>query len=99
MPNETLALGEKICRELGINSHGKTFIRWLCHYLAELIVTEGCATKEERTKIRIQIVDTVRKIWTQRNDLNRDIRSLENLEGIIGVIRFQNERILPNNRS
>lgn len=92
-PNETLALGERIVRELGISSHGNTFSRWLCHYLAELIVAERSTANDDRKEIQTTIVETISKIWTRRNDFQRDIHSLEHLHQVLGTIRFQQEGI------
>lgn len=95
-PNETLALGERIVRKLKVSSHGRTVSRWLCHYLAELLIAERCAIGEKRTEIRSSIDDTIRKIWSQRNDITDDISSLESLVRVIRNMCVIDEATQPN---
>lgn len=63
-PEDVLSLGRRIACEIGAQDDRNTLGRWLAHHLAELI---GAAETDIAAADRA--VDTILRIWAQREDL------------------------------
>lgn len=83
-PNEILALGERIVRELNILPHD-TLSSWLAHHIAELLLAEKNANDTDRPGIQLQIIETILKICAQRQYLP-NVNPLNHLDTVLKKI-------------
>jgi hypothetical protein len=87
-PNEILALGERIVRELELEPGVDTLGRWLAHHLAELILAARESEGAQREIAQKTAVDLILKIWSRRHDVPGGANPLRKLEEVIAILRF-----------
>lgn len=87
-PNEILALGDRIVRELELEPGVDTLGRWLAHHLAELILAAREAKGAQREIAQKKAVDLTLKIWSRRHDVPGGANPLRKLEEVIAILRF-----------
>lgn len=84
---EIINLGKKLVKEFTTNERISLTLRWMAHYLAELITKAENETdpveKENKTK---QASELVLSIWMHRYNLPRQVRPLGNLAQAVGVL-------------
>lgn len=89
---ETIALGKKLIEEFSTHSKRNTTLRWMGHYLAELIKSaeiEKIASK--RTQKEKEIVKLILDIWKARPYFPKQIGPLSGLAGAVEVIKSLEE--------
>ena len=68
-PNDVVALGRRIVRELGLDRTSDTLARWMSHRLAELIMIQETSTSERRrNRAAKETEDLVLRLWARRTD-------------------------------
>jgi hypothetical protein len=96
---ETIKLGEKLVKELGLEYSVNTLARWMSHYIAELIQKiDNADTKEEKKILQKECCDVILNLWSQKENLPIK-KPLEDLKPVIEVLQVLREKkeigILP----
>jgi hypothetical protein len=86
-PNEILALGANIVRDLELEPSVDTLGRWMAHHLAEVMLKAEKASGRERQAAQAKAIELILKLWSRRHDLPGRIHPLKQLEGAISVLR------------
>lgn len=87
MPNEVLALGTRIVRELELQPSVDTLSRWMAHHLAEIMLVAERAEGTERDTAREKAADLILRLWARRNELPGQVNPLKELGDVIAVLR------------
>lgn len=82
-----MALGERIVRELNIHPCD-TLSSWLAHHIAELLLAEKNANDTDRPSIQLQTIETILKIWAQRQFLPGNVNPLNHLDRVLKKINL-----------
>ena len=83
---ETLELGRRLTKELGIDQSVDTLGRWMAHYIAELILNAEKVSAEERPAKTRTCCEEILKLWNHRYVLPEGKRPFEELEPILRAI-------------
>lgn len=86
-PNEVLALGDRLVRELELDQNNNTLARWLAHHLAEVMLQARNTEGAKKAATEAKAVDLILKLWASRHELPNDSHPLKQFEGIIKVLR------------
>ncbi len=83
MPEDVLALGRALVKELGLDPGVDTLCRWMAHYIAELITDAETAKAEDRSAKFSLCADAIFKLWEHRFELPDGKRPFEDFEPIL----------------
>ncbi len=88
-----MALGNRLVKELGMDSSVDTLGRWMAHYVAELIDAAENAPLKERPTLEKKCFDAILELWSHHSKFPNGMRPFEDLEPIIRTLRCLD----PNN--
>lgn len=82
-----IKLGEKLVKELRLESSNNTLGRWMSHYIAELIQKTKQSTKEkEKCILQKECCETILKLWSNRIHLPNSARPFNEIEPFLKII-------------
>lgn len=88
---ETIALGKKLIKELGIEQTSNTLARWMAHYIAELMVEAQNAKGAKKAKLEKECFEMILKLWGNRRKLPGNASPLSNFTNALQVLNGLNE--------
>jgi|SRR6056297_87763 len=87
-----LKLGEKIVKELQLEHTGNTLVRWMIHYISELMEKADKAPAGKRKEqLRKECCETILELWQNREFLPMN-KPLQNLNPILEILEVFKER-------
>lgn len=97
-PNEILALGSQIVRELDLADSNDTLGRWMAHHLADLIHQANTVTGEQKAAAETRAVDLTLKLWRHRNDTPGNVSPMKALDEVVSVLHRLKHGAWPYHR-
>jgi hypothetical protein len=88
---ETIQLGKKLVKELGLEQTSNTLTRWMAHYVAELMVEAENAKGAKKVKLEKECCETILKLWGNRKKLPGNASPLSNFTNALQVLNGLNE--------
>ena len=80
---KVINLGKSLIAEFDELDSTDTLTKWLIHYVAEQLVLVSNSKGQEKNEVEKRCVDTILKIWSNRNTLPDGMRPFENFEPIM----------------
>lgn len=98
LPNEILALGDRIVLELGLEESSNTTARWMAHHLAELISRAKTLTGAKQRQATSGAADLILKLWQKREVVPGNVYPLKDLGKALSMLRLLDLAGSPFNR-
>ncbi len=90
---EIIKLGEKIIRELNIETRFDTLSSWMVHYVSELIYkAKNSNSEEEKKALEAECCDVILKIWSNREHISGVKTPLTDLKPLIEILKALNQK-------
>ena len=87
-----LKLGEKIIKELELEHTGNTLVRWMIHYISELIEkTDKTPPGKRKEQLRKECCETILELWQNREFLPMK-KPLQNVNPVLEILEVFKER-------
>lgn len=87
-----LKLGKKIIKELQLEHTGNTLVRWLIHYISELMEKANKAEAgKKKEQLRKECCETILELWHNREFLPMK-KPLQNVNPILEILEVFKER-------
>ena len=87
-----LKLGKKIIKELQLEYTGNTLVRWMIHYISELMEKADKAPEgTEKEQLRKECCETILELWHNREFLPMK-KPLQNVSPILEILEVFKER-------
>jgi hypothetical protein len=84
---EMIALGKKIIEEFSNDGHCDGTVRWMAHYLAELIARAENETNSKRKRdLQKQCVDVILSLWEKRSTFPNNTAPLSKLTHVLEIL-------------
>jgi hypothetical protein len=85
--SETISLGKKIVEEFSNDGHCDDTVRWMAHYLAELISNSENETNEKKkAELQKQCVNVILSLWAKRSTFPNNTAPLSNLTHVLAIL-------------
>lgn len=85
--SETIALGKKIVEEFSNDGHCDGTVRWMAHYLAQVIEqAENEANKKKKTELQKECAEIILSLWERRSVFPNNTAPLSNLTHILSIL-------------
>ncbi len=89
---EVIKLGNKLVKEFSKGDRINATLRWMAHYLAEIMDKAGKLTDPvAKKKAENECVALILKLWKHREFLPGEVRPLSKLEGAVAALSALNE--------
>lgn len=85
-PDDVLALGRKLVRELGLEQSTDTLGRWMAHHVAGLMAKTETANGAEEHAAERECFEAILALWKHRSTLPHGARPFEKLEPVIRAV-------------
>lgn len=93
---EIISLGKKIADEFSNSNRGDITVRWMSHYLAELIhKTEHTEEGNAKNKLESECCEIILKIWSLRENLHDSLSPLEGVNETLSILNALKNKKLP----
>jgi hypothetical protein len=99
LPNEILALGDRLVAEFGLDERGSTAARWMAHHLAEVIEQARSSVGAKQQQANAKAVALILKLWSKREFLPGDAHPLKRWDKALGVLHLLSEEASPFSRA
>lgn len=87
-----LKLGKKIIKELQLEHTGNTLVRWMIHYISELMEkADNAPLGRKKEQLRKECCETILELWGNREFLPMK-KPLQNVNPIIEILEVFKER-------
>lgn len=84
---ETISLGKKIVDEFSNDGNCDSTVRWMAHYLAELIAnSENETNRKKKAELQKQCVDVILLLWKKRSTFPKNTAPLANLTHVLSIL-------------
>lgn len=85
--SKTISLGKKIVEEFSNDGHCDDTVRWMAHYLAELISNSENETNAKKKKdLQKQCVDVILSLWEKRSTFPNNTAPLAHLTHVLSIL-------------
>lgn len=90
--DEILRLGTKIVEELGLEHTSNTLVRWMIHYISELMEkADNAISEKEEKRLKEECCETILELWRNKEFL--PIRKpLQNLGPVLEILEVFKQR-------
>ncbi len=99
LPNEILALGDRLVHELGLSNSVDTAGRWMAHHLADLMIQARDPDASNHERARDEAAGLILKLWSRREVLPGNAYPLKELGKALSVLRLLEFESSPFSRS
>jgi len=87
-----LKLGKKIIKELQLEHTGNTLVRWMIHYISELMEkADKASSGKKKEQLKKECCETILELWRNREFLPMK-KPLQNVDPILEILEVFKER-------